>query len=192
MNAAYPPTSPVIDRATMAMQRSSAITGKRTVTVVRDAPPELFGFGSATPARPIEQFPDTPGPGKYDPSPGRKTNCSVRGYGNGFASKTQRKLEFTRGNANPAPGMYSPSEPRRQVRSVIARTTGRTISCYQDERESSITPGPANYYREPRLDRHPSAAFASRTKREIWRTKKKKLQHFDGKNLVISPIALSL
>lgn len=151
------------------------------------APKPPFGFGSQSPSRIEPKYPDTPGPGKYDI---RSTNFhieSIRGKGNGFTSMVPRKLEWAKGNKNPSPSSYLPSLPNRKVQPKIGKLTtyGRKCSCYPDERETSITPGPASYNLPELKDRCTTSVFKSKSQRQ-YLPKHKHQPRFDGKTFTIT------
>jgi hypothetical protein len=171
---------------------SNGIPPQRYYTVLSVETPDPFGFGSAAPSRPPPRFPDTPGPGKYDPVPGRFHVESVRGRGLGFTSLAPRRLGFTRGTQNPAPSAYAPESvshkigPRigaRGLRGVFP--VPRRCSCYPDERETSSTPGPGSYTLPQLVDVASTSVFKSRSDRIAFPERPKPKPRFDGRTFIL-------
>jgi len=162
---------------------------QRYYTVLSGESNVPFGFGSSSPARPPEMLIDTPGPGKYEPKPLINHFESIRGHGNGFASRSKRKLEFIKGDRNPDPSKYVPEKPKvipKRTIGVIPR--GMRVSCFPDERETSSTPGPGSYSLPPLPSRDTSHVFKSRVERKYLPDPSRKGIAFDGRNLIISNV----
>jgi hypothetical protein len=142
------------------------------------------------------RFPDTPGPGRYEPHPGNFHVESVRGRGLGFTSLAPRKLGFTRGTKNPAPSTYEPRTFDRRISPKLGPASGpligervflvpRKCSCYQDEREASSLPGPGSYDAMPLVDNAATWVFKSKSDRIAFPTKQKEPPRFDGRTFVL-------
>jgi hypothetical protein len=160
----------------------NGIPPQRYYTILSMEPPGPFGFGSCSPARPEVHFPDTPGPGKYEPKPSYFHVESVRGHGSGFTSIVPRKLGFVRGTKNPAPSTYDPSRLDRRIKPRIGSIPrGRRCSCFPDEREASSTPGPGSYDIPPLEDKASTSVFKSRSDRVAFPVKIKPRPRFDGR-----------
>ena len=145
-----------------------------------------FGFGSSAPARSNELLKDTPGPGKYDPTTINSKAESIRGKGLGFTSKARRRLEFVKGNKNPGPAQYEPQITKKTIKKSISEIPKcRRVSCYPDERESSITPGPGSYQLPSLGSKVQTHIFKSKVERNVLSINNKKIPKFDGKTLYI-------
>lgn len=147
-----------------------------------------FGFGSSSPSRADPKFPDTPGPGKYEPRPSNNHIESIRGHGLGFTSNVPRRLEWAKGNKNPSPSSYLPTMCDHRVKPKIGKITtyGRRCSCYPDERESSMSPGPASYNLPELKDKYTTSVFKSSVQRHFIPPKPKHPPRFDGKTFTIT------
>lgn len=167
--------------------KPTAMPSGNYYTVLSEVEGVPFGFGSMSPARQEMKFPDVPGPGRYNPANPSFHVESIRGHGPGFTSYCRRRLEFTRGTKNPAPTNYSPKIVNRTLKTTIKSIPqGRRCLCYPDERESSITPGPAEYTIENQnRPKAQSSMFKSRVERSLWGEKPTKRVKFDGRTLII-------
>lgn len=147
-----------------------------------------FGFGSSSPSRIDPKFPDTPGPGKYEPRSSNNHIESIRGHGLGFTSNVPRRLEWAKGNKNPSPSSYLPTMCDHRVKPKIGKITtyGRRCSCYPDERESSMSPGPASYNLPELKDRYTTSVFKSSVQRHFIPPRTKHPPRFDGKTFTIT------
>ena len=167
-------------------QRATSVPAQKYYTVLSEETPSPFGFGSQAPARPEPKYPDVPGPGRYDPGLPSIHFESIRGHGNGFTSKTKRKINWGESTKTPAPCTYDPvvknTAPSVSIKSI---TFGRRCLAYPDERETSMTPGPCEYYHQEVKKRSPSSVFKSKTERSVWGKSEKKKPRFDGRTLVI-------
>ena len=167
-------------------RRGTGMPPQKYYTVLSFESSNRFGFGSASPARPIEKFADTPGPGKYDPQPSTEHFESIRGHGNGFTSFAPRRLGFTRGNKNPAPVQYVQQYQDHRLKTAIGTIPrGFRCSCYQDEREASSTPGPGSYDLPSLSNRSVTSVFKSRSKRQFLPDKPKPPPRFQGNTFII-------
>jgi hypothetical protein len=171
---------------------ANAIPPQRYYTVLSVEAPDPFGFGSASPSRPLPRFADTPGPGKYEPRPGNFRVESVRGLGPGFTSLAARRLGFARGTKNPAPSEYTPKTVDRRILTKIGPQicerglpAPRRCSCYLDERETASTPGPGSYDMPPLVDRASTSVFKSRSERIAFPAKQKRKPRFDGRTFIL-------
>ena len=169
-----------------ANQRATSVPAQKYYTVLSEEEPPPFGFGSQAPARPEVKYPDIPGPGRYEPRPCAMHFESIRGHGNGFTSKTKRRIKWGEQTKTPAPNSYFPSIVDKKPKITIGNITfGRRCLAYPDERTASEAPGPSDYYIEEKKKRAPSSVFKSRTERSIWGTSEKKKPRYDGRTLVI-------
>ncbi|OHS94556.1 hypothetical protein TRFO_39265 [Tritrichomonas foetus] len=169
-------------------QRAASVPADRYYTVITHKEPVVpFGFGSASPSRIEPKYPDTPGPGKYDQSQYKFHIESIRGRGLGFTSNVPRRLEWTKGNRNPSPSSYLPKIVDHHVKTKIGTyPQGRRCSCYPDERESALMPGPASYNLPELSDRTTTSVFRSKAKRDYIPPKPKHPPRFDGKTFTIT------
>ncbi|KAK8871026.1 hypothetical protein M9Y10_008939 [Tritrichomonas musculus] len=147
-----------------------------------------FGFGSSSPSRIEPKYPDTPGPGKYEPRPSNNHIESIRGHGLGFTSNVPRRFDWSQGNKNPSPCSYLPTICDHRVKPKIGKITtyGRRCSCYPDERESSMAPGPASYNLPELKDQYTTSSFKSNVQRHFIPPKTKHPPRFDGKTFTIT------
>ena len=171
-------------------QRANGIPPQRYYTVLSMETPDPFGFGSAAPARPEPRFADTPGPGKYNPRACESHIESIRGHCAGFTSAVPRRLQFTRGNKNPAPCSYAPRNVDRRIKPKIGTIPGRRCSCFPDESETSSTPGPGSYDLPPLKDRAATSIFKSKTDRVPFPERKANEQRFDGRTFTLRRMEL--
>ena len=145
-----------------------------------------FGFGSSSPSRADPKFPDTPGPGKYEIYSSGLRPESIRGCGPGFTSHVPRKLDWGIGNKTPSPCAYLPLMVDHHVKPKIGSIPdGRRCTFLPDERESSMTPGPASYNLPELKSKGLSAAFRSRSRRDYIPPPPKHQPRFDGKVFTI-------
>ena len=168
--------------------KTAAFPLRRYINLSSPPNPHLFGFGSASPARPPIVYNEVPGPGRYDPRSASDHTLSTRGVGPGFTSHVPRRLDFVRGNKNPGPSSYSPSLVDRRIKPRIgAVPKGRLrVTCFPEEREEFNTPGPGSYDVPEERARAPSSMFKSRSKRQYLIPARREPQpRFDGRNLVV-------
>jgi hypothetical protein len=167
-------------------RNTNGIPPQRYYTVLSVEPPGPFGFGSSSPARPETRFPDTPGPGKYEPKPSYFHVESVRGHTSGFTSLVPRKLGFVRGTKNPAPVAYEPGRLDKRIkRGIGIIPSGRRCACYPDERETSSTPGPGSYDIPAPEDKASTSIFKSRSDRIAFPVEPKPKPRFNGRTFLL-------
>lgn len=148
-----------------------------------------FGFGSASPARPPPRYSNVPGPGKYDPQEVNDRTESNRGLGLGFTSIVPRRLEFVRGNKNPAPNAYSPHKINRKIQPQIGIIpSSRKKQLFPGSVTKTDTPGPGAYNFTQKRKLTPSSIFKSKTERNYLPGPPKGPPKFDGRNFVLSAI----
>lgn len=167
-------------------QHGLGVPPQKYYTVLTFKSPNKFGFGTSSPARPIEHFADTPGPGKYNPKESREHYESVRGRGVGFTSAAPRRLGFTRGNKNPSPSQYDQQFVDHRIKTAIG-TIPRSShgSFFKDEKETESTPGPGSYDLPSLSDKACTSVFKSRTKRQFLPDKPKPPPRFLGNTFII-------
>jgi hypothetical protein len=166
--------------------RAMGIPPQRYYTLLTVEPTDPFGFGSQAPARPETQFPDIPGPGKYDPRMVDSRVMSTRGCGTGFTSGLRRRLEFVTGTKNPAPCTYDAQRTESRLKPKIRGVFGQRCACFPDERMSSLTPGPGSYdVSPPKNTRAVTSVFRSRSSRELPYGAVKQEPRFNGRTFIL-------